>query len=137
MKKTVVITGAGSGLGRGLCLHLAQLDWRVLALDKNLDAAEQTVAMLPVPAKGQVYEIDVSSPDEVDRFATQMAEQRPDVLINNAGCQHVAPLEAFPSEKWASLIAVIYVWKVLEKAYFGKHATPMCARRCKETCSKI
>jgi 3-hydroxybutyrate dehydrogenase len=107
MKKTVVITGAGSGLGRGLCLHLAQLDWRVLALDKNLDAAEQTVAMLPVPAKGQVYEIDVSSPDEVDRFATQMAEQRADVLINNAGCQHVAPLEAFPSEKWASLIAVM------------------------------
>ena len=74
VNRTVAITGAGSGLGRDLCLQLAQQGSRVIALDKNMEAARQTIAMLSNPSKGQAYEIDVTLEEQSDRFAQRMIE---------------------------------------------------------------
>lgn len=105
--QTAVVTGAGSGLGRGLCLELARDGYSVVAVDKNLTTAAETVAMLPRAELGQAYELDVSSREGVARFAEAMSACRVDVLINNAGLQHVAAVEAFPEEKWRELVDVI------------------------------
>lgn len=104
---TVVITGAGSGLGRGLCLQLAREGRSVLATDRDLDAARQTVARMADPTLGRALELDVTSAEQVDRFMRETADQPAGVLINNAGLQHVAPLESFPQERWDQLIDVM------------------------------
>jgi len=106
-KPTAAITGAGSGVGRGLCLELVRTGFKILALDKNFDAVNQTVAMLADPALGQAHELDVTSDSQVNQFARQAAEEPVGVLINNAGLQRVAPLEEFPQEQWDRLIDVM------------------------------
>ncbi len=106
-KPTVVITGAGSGLGRGLCVELAHSGFKILAADKNSDAVKHTVAMLSDPTLGQAHELDVTSDSQVNQFARQVVEEPVGVLINNAGLQRVAPLEEFPQEEWDQLIDVM------------------------------
>jgi len=104
---TVVITGAGSGLGRGLSIALAQSGHAVIATDKDLAAAQETVSLLPKPEQCAAYELDVTSDEAINRFAAEIADHQPTVLINNAGLQHVAPLEDFPQEKWDLLLDVM------------------------------
>ena len=106
-RTTVVITGAGSGVGRGLCLQLAREGHAILATDLDLDSACRTVEMLDDPARGRAYELDVTSSDQVERFAHEAAGRSVGVLINNAGLQHVAPLESFPQDTWDRLIDVM------------------------------
>jgi len=92
---TILITGAGSGLGRGLCRHFASAGHTVLAGDINLAAAKETVAGTTATA----LTLDVTSAVSLDAPV--------DVLINNAGVQHVARLEEFPEAKWEQLIDIM------------------------------
>lgn len=105
--QTVVITGAGSGLGRGLCRELARVGHKILATDKNLDTAQETISMLDNPARGEAHALDVTSAQDVQCFAKMISDRPVSVLINNAGLQHVAPLESFPQEKWDLLLNVL------------------------------
>lgn len=104
---TILITGAGSGMGRGLCVELAGLGHRICVTDQNFDTANQTVQMLPEPDRGSAHELDVTDANDIERFLADPACAEVDVLINNAGLQHVAPLEKFPQEKWDQLIDVM------------------------------
>ncbi len=92
MTRTILITGAGSGIGRGLSLNLAAKGHTIVAVDLN----PQTTRVL-----------DVTSEPDVERFMREIAPRRIDVLINNAGIQHVARLEEFPQEKWDAVVDVI------------------------------
>ena len=106
-KPTVVITGAGSGLGRGLSIALAQNGYAIVVTDKDLNAARETAAQLPISENCTACVLDVTSHDEVIRFARDIADRNVGVLINNAGLQHVARLEDFPQEHWDLLIDVM------------------------------
>lgn len=106
--RTILVTGAGSGLGQGISFCLAQLGYQLIVTDQHLDAAKETVRL--IEAKGctaSAFELDVSSEDSVNKFMRDNAEVPPDVLINNAGLQHVAKIEEFPVEKWDHLINVM------------------------------
>lgn len=106
MKRTVLISGAGSGLGRGLGICLAGQGHTILATDLDLSRAEQTAAEI-VAAGGaaQAHQLDVSSEQNVQDLLARVGPI--DVLINNAGLQHVAPLEDFPLAKWEQLFDVM------------------------------
>ncbi|WP_197452142.1 3-hydroxybutyrate dehydrogenase [Rosistilla carotiformis] len=106
MKRTVMISGAGSGLGRGLGICLAGQGHTILATDLDLSRAEQTAAEI-VAAGGaaQAHQLDVSSEQNVQELLARVGPI--DVLINNAGLQHVAPLEDFPLAKWEQLFDVM------------------------------
>ncbi|WP_417731762.1 3-hydroxybutyrate dehydrogenase [Rosistilla oblonga] len=106
MKRTVLISGAGSGLGRGLGICLAGQGHTILATDLDLSRAEQTAAEI-VAAGGaaQAHQLDVSSEQDVQGLLARVGPI--DVLINNAGLQHVAPLEDFPLAKWEQLFDVM------------------------------
>jgi 3-hydroxybutyrate dehydrogenase len=106
MKRTILITGAGSGLGRALGLCLAGEGHHILATDLNLAHAQETAAQI-VAAGGiaDARALDVASEDDVNRL---LGEGWPiDVLINNAGLQHVSPIDKFPTEKWDLLTDVM------------------------------
>ena len=108
MKKTALITGAGSGIGQGVACALAEQGYHIIASDLSLEAAQKTVAMIVTPGgSAQALAIDVSDQASIDSAFAQLEDQRIDLLVNNAGLQHVSPLEEFPSEKFHLLINVM------------------------------
>lgn len=106
-ESVIVVTGAGSGLGRGLSIALAKRGHTIIATDRCDDTAQETILKLPADALGEAYELDVTSTTAVEHFGQQMADRNVGVLINNAGLQHVAPLEDFPQEKWDLMLDVM------------------------------
>jgi len=105
----ILITGAGSGIGAGIAIELARAGHTILCSDLNPQAAHTTAATIEA-AGGQALALtlDVSSQDSIDALLEQL-DEGVDVLVNNAGLQHVARLEDFPMEKWDQLIQVMLV----------------------------
>eukprot|EP00123_Amoebidium_parasiticum_P010678 comp20244_c0_seq1/m.25303 comp20244_c0_seq1/g.25303 ORF comp20244_c0_seq1/g.25303 comp20244_c0_seq1/m.25303 type:complete len:309 (-) comp20244_c0_seq1:737-1663(-) len=86
--KIVVITGAGSGIGRLMSLRLAKLGCYVLLWDLSLESAEKVaVEIIEAGGKAKAYQSDVSDRETVYRLANQIKEEvgPVDILINNAG----------------------------------------------------
>ena len=85
--KRVLITGAGSGIGKACAIAFLEAGADVLAVDSNA----QSLADLESQFKVKTMVVDLSKPDE--HFPDPLEI---DILINNAGVQHVAPIEEFP-----------------------------------------
>ena len=98
MLHSILITGAASGIGLGLTRHFAAHGHRVIACDLQQPDIDGPLRKLA---------FDVADTAQIERALTQVADDPPDVLINNAGLQHVAPLEEYPPERWQRLIAVM------------------------------
>jgi 3-hydroxybutyrate dehydrogenase len=107
-KRNVLITGAGSGLGRGLSICLAQAGHSITVTDIRFEGAQETVAKIKASGgEAEAYCLDATSEHEVQRLLRDKGERQIDVLINNAGLQHVAKLEEFPLAKWDLLLDVM------------------------------
>ncbi|HTB57392.1 MAG TPA: 3-hydroxybutyrate dehydrogenase [Polyangia bacterium] len=104
---SVLITGAGSGIGAGLATELARAGYHVMVSDVNLDGAEAVAARIRgAGGSAELVALDVTSEKSVAAAVASLS--RPvDVLINNAGLQYVAPLEEFPLPQWEHLIHVM------------------------------
>src|SRR5688572_19747534 len=101
----ILITGAASGLGRSLALLLAREEHSILLTDRNEAGLRETADDLgAVNWKFPTHVLDVTSAADIDRFSNELSTHRIDVLINNAGLQHVAPIESFPDYRWDTLI---------------------------------
>ena len=107
--RSILITGAASGIGAGIAHELAASGHHIVVSDLDLDAAQSVAA--DIQARGgsaEAVALDVTSGESID--AALAAISRPvDVLVNNAGLQHVAPLEEFPLGKWDFLVQVMLV----------------------------
>ena len=106
MKHSILITGAGSGLGRGLGHCLAEQGHSIIATDIDSARAYETAAS--IQSKGgiaQSFGLDVTSEANVKEIISKLATI--DVLINNAGLQHVASVEEFTTEKWDLIMDII------------------------------
>ena len=102
---SVLVTGAGSGIGLALSKHLTEQGHRVIATDLNASALE--AAQVGAPERVRIEALDVTDATSIGRALAAVAGDPPEVLINNAGLQHVASLEEFPPEKWEQLVAVM------------------------------
>jgi 3-hydroxybutyrate dehydrogenase len=100
--RTALVTGAASGIGRACAVRLAAAGARVVAVDRDAGALATTAA-----AHGLVAAVaDLSRPDEAEEILGGYLDAT-DVLVNNAGLQHVAPLPEFPPERFAYLHTVM------------------------------
>ena len=106
---SVLITGAASGIGAGLAAELARGGHHVIVSDLKL-AESQAVAERIRAAGGSADAVALDVTSEASVAAAMAAVTRPvEVLINDAGLQHVSPLEEFPMTKWDYLLQVILV----------------------------
>jgi 3-hydroxybutyrate dehydrogenase len=103
-----LVTGAGSGIGLGLAQYLGARGHEVWLTDLALDAVEAPAAAIRA-AGGRAHAavLDVAAQASIDAVVAGLGAEGVDLLLNNAGLQHVAPLEDFPPERWALLVAVM------------------------------
>jgi 3-hydroxybutyrate dehydrogenase len=107
-KRNILVTGAGSGIGAGIAAGLAAVGHHLVVTDVAPGPAEAVArAILDAGGSAEARVLDVTSDASI---AAALAASPPvDVLVNNAGLQHVAPLEEFPMEKWDFLVQVMLV----------------------------
>jgi 3-hydroxybutyrate dehydrogenase len=109
--KTAIVTGSTSGIGLAMAKALAA-EGATLVINGfgDAEAIERERAGLAATSDGDArYDpADMTKPDEiaamVDRTAAEFGSV--DIIVNNAGIQHVAPIEAFPVEKFDAIIAI-------------------------------
>ncbi|MFZ3469902.1 SDR family oxidoreductase [Streptomyces sp. 4.24] len=117
VKKTAVVTGAGSGIGRSVALALAAAGWSVAVAGRRLEPLDETAAIAEAAARAagaeadvQCVRADVSDPDDVAALFAAVRERhgRLDLLFNNAGTFGPAgvALEDISYEAWRSVVDV-------------------------------
>jgi 3-hydroxybutyrate dehydrogenase len=106
--RIILLTGAGSGLGRGLAQIFAAQGHSLILADLNADGLNETLKLLGKDAeRAATHVVNVTSSQQIQELFNALAGKRVDVLINNAGLQHVSPLEKFPEERWDLLMDVM------------------------------
>ena len=103
--KVALVTGSTSGIGLGIARALAREGASVM-LNGFGDAVE--IDRLRAELKAHYHAADMAKPGEVRRLVGETVAQLGaiDVLVNNAGIQHVARVEEFPDERWDAVIAI-------------------------------
>ncbi len=109
--KSAVVTGSTSGIGLGIARALAKAGVNVM-LNGFGDPAEIEVERTRIEREDKVMALysptDLRRPADIADMmkAAENAFGAVDIVVNNAGIQHVAPVEEFPVEKWEDIIAV-------------------------------
>jgi 3-hydroxybutyrate dehydrogenase len=109
--KTALVTGSTSGIGLGLARALAAQGANIV-FNGFGDAAEieklHTGVGKEFGVKTGYHNADMSKPAEIEAMMAYASAQfgGVDVLVNNAGIQHVAAIEDFPTDKWDAIMAI-------------------------------
>jgi len=129
-EKRVVITGAGSGLGRALALEFARRNWRIAIAEINDERAAESAKM--VREQGGIpltIHCDVTLPRDMENVLTIVRREWKgvDILINNAGVASAGWFERIPLEKWdwiigINLMSIIYGCRTFIR-YFKESGT--------------
>jgi len=99
--RTALVTGAASGIGRAVASRLAADGAEVLLLDRDEHGVKEAAGEVG----GEPLVADLSDSMSID--ALELGARRIDVLVNNAGLQHVAPIEEFDVERFALIHRVM------------------------------
>jgi 3-hydroxybutyrate dehydrogenase len=109
--KTAIVTGSTSGIGLAYAQALAAEGAAVMINGfGEADAIERERAELSALSgtEARYSAADMSKPDAIAAMVKECADTLggPDIVISNAGIQHVAPVDEFPIEKWDAIIAI-------------------------------
>ena len=96
--RNALVTGAASGIGRACAERLALAGAAVTVLDLNGDAAKEVANEIG----GEAIQADLSDYEVLDSTNVEA-----DVVVNNAGLQHVAAIEDFPPERFSMILRVM------------------------------
>jgi 3-hydroxybutyrate dehydrogenase len=103
--RTAIVCGASSGIGLAIAEALAGKGAKLMI--NGFGDAEEIERICGT--LGAIHDAaDMSKPAEIERMMKRCADELggPDIVVNNAGIQHVSPVEDFPTEKWDAIIAI-------------------------------
>jgi 3-hydroxybutyrate dehydrogenase len=132
MKRTALITGSTSGIGKGIATAFAQLGYNIIFNGLETDGAEIAATIANVNNIEYIFSsANMLNPEAINKMVGDGIEKfgSIDILINNAGIQHVSPIEDFPEEKWNAIIGVNLtapfhltkaVWAGMKANQFGR-----------------
>ncbi|HLV01215.1 MAG TPA: 3-hydroxybutyrate dehydrogenase [Acidobacteriota bacterium] len=126
IKRVALVTGAASGIGKAIAERLNSNGVQVVGAD-----VDEAIEELAKEAGLSGVVCDLSQREECRRLADEVISrhQRIDILINNAGFQHVASIDSFPEDTWDQMLAVLltapflltrYLWPAMKKQGFGR-----------------
>jgi 3-hydroxybutyrate dehydrogenase len=101
--KVALVTGAASGIGLAISRDFAEHGVRVTLADIDRERGQAAASEL---AGARFVQADMTSAEDISRLVaeTLAAEGKIDMLVNNAGIQHVAAIHEFPEAKWRLII---------------------------------
>jgi 3-hydroxybutyrate dehydrogenase len=122
MRKIAVVTGAASGIGLACAERLAKDGCTVVIADVNEPAGREHARRLD----GTFVLSDLTKRAGCKNLVDQVLEKHKTVhiLVNNAGYQHVSPIEDFPEDQWERMIFLMltapflltrYCWPAMKK----------------------
>jgi 3-hydroxybutyrate dehydrogenase len=125
--KVAIVTGAASGIGLACAERLAAGGAKVVLADVNEKAGVEHAQRIG----GRFFAADLTQRDGCRRLvdAALEAHGTVHVLVNNAGYQHVSPIEDFPEDQWQRMIALMlsapflltrYCWPSMKKQKWGR-----------------
>ncbi|MBB5774750.1 3-hydroxybutyrate dehydrogenase [Nonomuraea jabiensis] len=97
--RTALVTGAGGGIGAACARRLAAEGAKVLVVDLRAEPAEKVAAEIG----GVAVVADLADPG----FVAALPDEPVDIVVNNAGFQHVSPIEDFPPEVFSAMLRVM------------------------------
>jgi len=127
MKKCAIITGGASGIGKAIVEALSQEGHDVVVADRDSEAGNSVATTHDGLFVWADLARESSCRELIDKTISHYG--RVDILINNAGFQHVAPLEDFPEDKWQTMLSLMltapflltkYVWPSMKKQGWGR-----------------
>lgn len=127
MKKVAIVTGAASGIGLACAERLAADGATVVLADVNEKAGSEHAKRL----KGSFFRADLSQRTGCKTLVEETLKKHGTVhiLVNNAGFQHVAPIEEFPEDRWEQMIGLMltapflltrYCWPAMKQQKWGR-----------------
>jgi 3-hydroxybutyrate dehydrogenase len=96
--RRALVTGGASGIGRAVAARLAEAGASVVVVDRDAEGAKTVAEQVG----GTAVAVDLSDLDAVDALDLDV-----DVLVNNAGIQHVAPVHEFPPDRFSFILRLM------------------------------
>jgi len=106
-ERVAVVTGAGTGIGRGVALVLAEHGADIVLAARRRDPLEQTAEEIErLGRRALVVPTDVTDVDQCEQLVARTAEAfgRLDILVNNAGGSTTKPIAAWTPEEWYQIV---------------------------------
>ena len=125
--RVAIVTGAASGIGNAIAVKLSQQGCQVVVVDMNRQQGQETAGQID----GCYVEADLSRREDCRRVVDETLgiKKRIDILINNAGFQHIETIDAFPEDAWEKMLAVMltapflltkYAWPSMKTNRWGR-----------------
>jgi NAD(P)-dependent dehydrogenase (short-subunit alcohol dehydrogenase family) len=106
--RTAIVTGGGQGIGKGICLALAEVGANIIVADMNFKGAEETAREVEaLGRKSLAIETDVCNGAQVEAMAQRAMEVfgAIDILVNNAGGpKHMVPIMEMTEAAWDDVV---------------------------------
>ena len=126
-ERVAIVTGGASGIGKAVAEALADSGDRVVVADLNEAAGKEFADTIG----GHFVKVDLSIRSDCKRLVGETLSHYGEVhiLINNAGFQHIDPIEVFPEDTWDKMLAVMltapflltkYVWRAMKTHGWGR-----------------